>query len=405
MPKNTQSARMKWFTCTPISLPGDEQRHFTRDTGLLCKGFQQIGVDSKNIMALPWFENDNTVDLIRVEYSKFEDHEWWRSLNGDGVVLYGWGMGKYLNIAAAIKRAGLFLVSSIDASGLISPYVSPIDYIRLIYGKRIAQNGPILGAAIATASVAKNSIPVLLDIPRLQHLAHADVITMVTPQGVEIMKGLARRFGYPELEERIHYLPHPQLNYFKYDGRPKENMVLTVGRWDHSAWFQKNPKLFVASIGKFLETRTDYRSVIIGSEVSCLEPLIEKNCSKVADRIELIPYISSDKLVDYYCRAKISCWSSRHEGQQNTGAQALCCGSSVVSTTGIAMSCFAHYSSRSSGRQAIRNTPQYLADALSMEATAWDEGHRDPSAISSAWSEEFHVGYVTNRILEFANAR
>jgi glycosyltransferase involved in cell wall biosynthesis len=340
--------------------------------------------------------------MIRTEYANLENPEWWKSLNGTGVVLYAWGIPKYIPIVKAIKDAGLILVSSIDTSGSFTPYASFADYTRLKLGFHIAKHGILKGAFICTASMAKGFTPSLSDIPRLRQLQHADLITIVTPQAVEIIKSLATRFGFDHINERIYYVPHPQLVEYTYDGCPKENLLLSVGRWDRNAWFQKNPKLLLAAASKFLRNRPDYRYKIIGSSVESLAPLLDQYCHSVRNQIELIPYMEAAALKSLFCKSKIAYWSSRNEGQQNTGAQALCCGSSVVSTTGIAMNCFAHYISRGSGRQCIINTPQYLADALTMEASAWDEGHRDPEQISKKWRHEFHANHVARRYISLA---
>ncbi|MCB1131471.1 MAG: glycosyltransferase, partial [Verrucomicrobiae bacterium] len=250
----------------------------------------------------------------------------------------------------------------------------------------------------------KAIIPQLFDKKRLEHLSHADLVTMVTPQGTQILKSIARRFGHSRVAERTHYLPHPQLPLFTYDGREKENIVVSVGRWSKDAWFQKNPKLLLQSLAGFMEVRTDYRSVIVGSSVELLQPLIEELCGHLRNRFELIPFLSPEELRDVYLKSKIGFWTSRHEGQQGTGSQALCCGCSTVSTNGVSMNCFAHYADRSSGRQAIQNDSSFLTDALVMEAHAWDAGHRDPHEISRNWTAEFHHVNVARRLLKLASA-
>jgi glycosyltransferase involved in cell wall biosynthesis len=395
------SSPQKWFTCTPVRFVGD-QTFFARESGLLCKGFQEIGVECKAIMPGPAMDLDQTEDLIRTAYQNLEDPEWWKLLGGEGVVLYGWGLPKYIPIVQAIRESGKFLITSMDTSGLMSPYVTPIEYINLLYARYWANRGILRGSFLATLALFKSLIPKFFDKKRLDHLANSDIVTMVTPQGVHIIKKLASRFGYTEVAEKTTYIPHPQLTFFNYRNTQKENLVITVGRWDKADWFQKNPELLLASISKFLETRPDYRYQIIGNSVDQLKPLIESHCKHVSNRIELTPFVKPADLLHIYSRAKIAFWTSRHEGQQGTGAQALCCGCSVVSTGGLAMNCFAHYVSRSSGRQALRNDANFLSNALSMEAASWDEGCRDPHQISASWVSEFHAPNVARRILKLA---
>ena len=68
---------------------------------------------------------------------------------------------------------------------------------------------------------------------------------------------------------------------------------------------------------------------------------------------EFIDSLQPDELIPFYCKAKIGFWSSRIEGQIGTGAQALCCGCSVVSGNAGTLTCFHHYASRESGRLAV----------------------------------------------------
>ena len=86
-------AKHKWFTCTPVRFVGDHT-FFARDSGLLCKGFQEIGVECKAIMPGPPMEVDQTEDLIRTDYGNLEDPVWWASLGGEGVVFLRLGFGE-----------------------------------------------------------------------------------------------------------------------------------------------------------------------------------------------------------------------------------------------------------------------------------------------------------------------
>ena len=42
-----------------------------------------------------------------------------------------------------------------------------------------------------------------------------------------------------------------------------------------------------------------------------------------------------------------------------------------------------------------------LAEALMIEADAWNQKQRDPQRISSIWTEEFHDVKVASRTLQF----
>jgi hypothetical protein len=394
-------ATPKWYTCTPVRFPGDDT-FFHRESGLFCKAFQKVGVESMAVMPGPARDGDSQEDLIRTDYSNLENPDWWKSLGLDGVVFYAWGSPRYTKIARAIHESGTFLASSIDASGLMSPYRAFPEYARLLLSSRMARQGIIPGSITAAAALTRSLVPGLFDRKRLEHLSHADCVTVVTPQGAEIMKDLANRFGYPAVADKVRYLPHPQLSHYAYDGTPKENLIVTVGRWQTTDWHQKNPKLLLQALAGFFSRRDDYRAVIVGNSSELLLPLIDRHCPEMKDRIELVPFVTPPELRDLYVRSKIGFWASSHEGQQGTGAQALCCGCSVVSTGGVAMSCFAHYASRASGRQSLRNDSRFLSDALLLESLAWDDGSRHPERIAHGWCAELHEVNVAKRVLDLA---
>lgn len=136
---------MKWYTCTPVSFKGDHT-FFSRDSGAFCKAFQRIGVESRAIMPTPAQEGDDP-DLIRTEYANLKDAAWWKSLGIDGVILYAWGVGKYLPIARAIHDAGIFLVVYMDSSGLFFPWQYWLPIAKNMYTKDVFIHGKIKGSA------------------------------------------------------------------------------------------------------------------------------------------------------------------------------------------------------------------------------------------------------------------
>ncbi|HEY1122189.1 MAG TPA: hypothetical protein VGE67_11340, partial [Haloferula sp.] len=109
----------RWFTCTPVAFGGGPD-FFARDSGLLCRGFQALGIESRAVMPGERKPEDEP-DLIRTDYRNLEDPAWWRCHDLDGVVLYAWGRPKFLRVAEAIRDAGVFLVLNQDSGGLVSP--------------------------------------------------------------------------------------------------------------------------------------------------------------------------------------------------------------------------------------------------------------------------------------------
>ena len=138
---------------------------------------------------------------------------------------------------------------------------------------------------------------------------------------------------------------------------------------------------------------------MIGGGAPDLCKLLNQDPDRFGGRLSFIDYVKPEQLPELYRRARIGFWTSRWEGQQGTGAQALCCGCSVVSASSAQNSCFRHYVTRESGRLASRNKADALADELVLEANSWEAGERDPERISRIWCKEFHAPNVAMRAL------
>ncbi|MEO7098020.1 MAG: glycosyltransferase family 4 protein [Luteolibacter sp.] len=389
---------MKVYTCTPVRFRGD-YTFFSRDSGLFSVGLNQLGIESLAIMPGPAMDGDDSL-LIRTEYSNLESETWWRSLNLDGLILYSWAAPHYNPIAKAIRAAGIPFLVNMDTSGLLSPLTSPRDWLREAHVRLLAENPGLIGKASAIAKAVIEMIAHPVAKRRLEHYEAATLVAAATPHGARWIPNEAIRLGRAELASKFIYLPHPQLPFFNYDGTPKEALVLTVGRWHRADWPQKNPQILLETYRRFLTAKPDWKGMIVGAGAPDLARLLHCEYPEIADRLQFIDYVKPDALPDLYRRARIGFWTSRWEGQQGTGAQALCCGCSVVSASSAQNNCFRHYVTRESGRLASRNTPDALTDELVLEANAWEAGERSPERIGRIWCEEFHASEVARRALE-----
>jgi glycosyltransferase involved in cell wall biosynthesis len=388
---------MKVYTCTPIRFKGD-YTFFARESGLFSEGLTGLGVESRPIMPGPAMDDDDP-RLIRTEYKNLESTDWWRSMKLDGLIFYSWAAPRYNAIAEAVKAAGIPLLVNMDTCGLVSPLASPGDWWREAHVRYLREPQ---SAAGKLKEIAKELLELLFHPVakrRLKHYEAATVIAAVTPHGAKWIPNEATALGRPDLASRFRYLPHPQLPIFHYDGTPKERLVLTVGRWHKSDWPQKHPGLLLDAYHRFLTARPDWKGLVIGGGAPDLCKLLNQDPDRFGGRLSFIDYVKPEQLPELYRRARIGFWTSRWEGQQGTGAQALCCGCSVVSASSAQNSCFRHYVTRESGRLASRNKADSLADELVLEANSWEAGERDPERISRIWCEEFHAPNVATRAL------
>jgi len=387
---------MRVYTCTPVCFQGDHW-FFTRESGLFSRGLRDLGIESISVMPGP-AKADDEACLLRVPYQQLESADFWRSLELDGLILYNWAAPRYLPIARAVRDAEIPLLVNVDSCGLVSRPANPRlwkrDLLPYLYQKATSP----MEAARLVSQVVDNFGIYRVARARLATYDAATVVCGVSPMATRWLQQEAVHLGRPDLAVKIRYLPHPQLSDFTYGGEPKEKLVLSVARWEKEDWPQKNPVVLIKALEAFLARFPDWQACIIGRGAESLLSRLEI-ATVATDRFEFIDFLQPADLVPYYNRASIACWSSRSEGQIGTGAQALCCGCSVVAGNAGTLSCFHHYVSRESGRLAIDMTADALAEALMIEAEAWSQGQRDPQRISSIWSDEFQSKKVAARAL------
>lgn len=239
---------MKWYTCTPVSFKGDHT-FFSRDSGAFCKAFQRIGVESRAIMPTPAQEGDDP-DLIRTEYANLKDAAWWKSLGIDGVILYAWGMGKYLPIARAIHDAGIFLVVYMDTSGLFYPWRYWKTLTLQIWNREKNKRGNLKGPLFACLHIIKNHTFGALDWGRRKHLKMANLISFPSPAA--LLSILDRQWLYgKQICKKLALIPNPISSEHTLNPvQPKHNLIVAVGRWDDC--FQKNTNLLMQALEIFV---------------------------------------------------------------------------------------------------------------------------------------------------------
>ncbi len=389
---------MRVYTCTPVRFRGGDL-FFSRDSGLLCKGLSILGIETRALLLGPPVEDKDPL-LWRVTYAELESADFWRSLSLDGLILYSWAAPRYFPIAEALRQAKVPFLVNVDSSGLVS---------RLANERLWSRDAvPYLVRSLWNRNEWRPSVSTLIDnyfgihrIPkaRMKTIEAATVTTAVTPLGTLWLQEEVARLHRPDLTSKIRYLPHPQPDDFSYTGCAKEKLVICVARWAREDWLQKNPKLLLQSLNIFLRKWPQWRAVVIGRGASQLKRPLGHEIFSTKCCIDFLDFVSIADLKPYYDRASIGFWSSRGEGQIGAGAQALCFGCSVVAGNSGNLSCFHHYVSRESGRVALGMSADALADALCLEAQAWETGQRDPTRISSIWMDEFHNTKVISRAL------
>lgn len=391
----------KWLTCSPKRFEGNEV-FFARDSGLICRGFQEIGVDCQAILPGPPMDDDNLVDLIRTDFENLEDSDWWRDSGAEGVVLYGWGAGRYIKIARAINQSGLFLVSHMDTGGILGIVNGPVTFGRVAW--RVAQANHksfFKGVAEFTKRCLYASTVGLYqsDYKRAGHLRNADVIGVITPVAMERIKKVCRIYGGERLVKKIELIPHPVPGYMRYEERvKKEPLVVAVGRWDDES--TKGTQLLVNTISTSLDLEDVVSFEIYGKLSRTLTSWHEQLPPHLQKRVLLKGIQPNLELRLAMQRASILVCTSLRESFHIASAEALCSGGTIVGPDIEQLPGLKWFTDGEFGTLSPR-TAEGLANAISTELDFWRKGLRDPVAISEHWQKIVHAPRIAEKIISY----
>jgi len=390
---------MTWFTSTPVSFGGGPD-FFCRDSGLVCKGLQSLGLSCKSVMPLPEHPGDMTEDLIRTDAGNLARPEWWSGIGASKVVLYSWAAPKYRRIAEAVRDSGAKVFINLDSGGIISPKVTPLLYLYATMGRQICQHGLLLGTltGIIRSTAYRFYIPFVQEPGRIAHLRAATAIGCISPDALALWRLWARTYA-PELVERMHLVPNPVAGHLKYDPAvAKQDIVIAVGRWDDEE--QKRPALLAATIAEGAKRRSTTEFHIYGNPSRVLPGWHTSLPSDIRRRVHLHGKVSHEEMLDAFMQSRVGLCSSSHEGSHIASEEALCAGASVVGPFRRELNVMLWYISHDSGRLSVEDSAQGLAEVLLLELEAWDRGERDPVSISSYWCSMLSASAVANRIRE-----
>lgn len=394
---------LPWFTCTPVRFPGN-QGFFERDSGLLCKGFQAIGIPSKAIMPGPPMEGDCTDDLIRTEYHNLEDPAWWRAQKGEGVVFYAWGAARYFPVARAIRQAGYKLVSHIDSSGTFGIAAGPMEYWRANWRIQNALGITPSSLAVFLAKFFSSFTWswVKHDWGRARHLRQADLIGAVSPLAVDRIRRACQMYGGPELASRVRLIPHPVGLHMSYSGEAKSPRVIAVGRWLPEDWRQKNPALLLEVLTRLLAARSDLECVVVGRMQEALRAKFLEAAGENCSRLRLLGYVPNRDLSAWLQSSQVALCTSTHESFHIASAEALCCGCSVVAPDFGELPSLQWFAGESCGQLGAPSA-HAIAQAVLDELILWQNHRRNAKRIADIWGSRLHADQVARLILQISS--
>ena len=386
---------MRIYTCTPVAFGGGPD-FFERDSGLLCRGLQQLGIASKAVMPGDRHREDE-VDLIRTDYANLESESWWKSQQLDALVLYAWGSPRYLKVAKAIHEAGIFLILNQDNGGFVSPLAGPIGWLRdqwnlagsiMVFLKQVLK-GLTYGLLIT-------------DPLRAQHLRYGDLIACISPAAAKCYVKLCFYYGGSNLVGKIVVIPHAVAERFQFAGPGKRKQVACVGRWDDQ--IQKRPGMLMEVVEALLDRDADVSIVIAGVAIAEMHAWHQRLPLAQSERVTIKGKMSRDELVDLFQQSQVFYSPSAYESFGIAAAESLCCGCSVVASKSVSMSAFEWFVSENSGCLACADrVPEHVA-AIQSELQAWDCGERDANFIAQRWSPRLLSSHVAEKVVATINA-
>jgi glycosyltransferase involved in cell wall biosynthesis len=347
------------------------------------------------VMPTPSWPQDEP-DVLRVPRAELEGRAFWQTQGVEAVILYSWADPRYTRVACAIHEAGVRLFVNMDTGGLMSPFVEGATFCSSLFRAQVRQRGLIAGTVSAAARIAHQLLNVRLHLKRLQHMAFADVVGAVSPMATERIRKYARLFGRQDVADKTHFVSHPIDPTMRYDGTPKEERVVVVGRWDDPV---KQPPLLIAVASQVLGARPDARMVIVGKQSTrCADEIVARvACAR--GRVIAHERLSHAELCREMGRAQVSLCTSFSEGFHTVSGEALLCGCSVVSCRSPRLPSLQYFADGGrSGRMCEKEDG--LADALAAELADWAAGRRDGRRIADEWRDRVAAPAVLRRIEE-----
>lgn len=394
MPEATQSGKCAWATCSPMNLLGSEI-FANRDAGLVGQGFLANGLECKSILLAPAREGDYP-NIIRATREEMENPAWWAGTVRNGVVFYNALKTIHTPVLCAAKAAGLPIAINVDSTAMLDFQSAPRDFWQMALMHKSLLPAPRRQLE-ASGSVCKNYYQRFNGTHRrlAAHLAIADVIGAVTPDAAVRLRRFLTDQGQPEAAGRVHLIPHPVHPRFVMPGDKANNgniTFVTVGRW--SSRSHKRPDLLMQAIDSLLasDSRIDFR--IFGLPTPEMQQWHASMDAQSRNRVALHGKVPNAELLEAYQQAHIYLCVSAYESFLIAGAEAMCCGCSIVACDSPSLPGPKWFASDSRGTLSDRLTPNDLAHASLDEVAAWRQGGRDARQIAAWAQQQMHATQV-----------
>jgi len=383
-----------------IPLPyGPDWGFWTRDSGLVVLALRKMGYDAW-LVAL----GDSTTvtegqPVLPISLEDMRSSDWWRGQRPDAAILNTWSAPRYDAIRKAALAATPCVVERLDTDGARSARLLPKPYFICSWGG-YSDKLPAYARWLAPFPAAARTgllylLPGLMDARIVATIRQLPAAIAESPIAAERMQDMIQTFS--GARHQIKVIPHPvNEDVIRYTGCPKENRIITVGRWNT---FQKDFPLLRKVLEAFLQRHPEWEAVVVGSGVSARDRVTRNGAEEWRRRMTYHEKLTHEQLAVEYSRSKIYLMVSRFESFCIAAAEALCCGCSVVGSCDVPSS--SYFAETQSGDVAAVRTPKAFLETLDREVESWTKGKRNPETIASVWRERAGCEAVARTTMSF----
>jgi glycosyltransferase involved in cell wall biosynthesis len=375
---------------------GDDYGFWDRDVGLVVRTLRTMGYDAWLVaLYAPGQTPGPDKPVVRATLEELSDESWWQRQKPDAVILNTWSAPRYYAVRKAALAATPRVVERLDTDGARSARLYFKPYFTQVwnaYAEKLPARFRWLARPLAAAKIsAFYAFPALMDRRMVATMKQLPGLIAESPIAAERIQRMIRTFSGGS--QRIEVIPHPvNENSIQFTGAPKENRIITVGRW---ASIQKDFPMLEKTLAGFLRRHPDWKVTIVGGgtppgRLSQIDP---------QGRIAFHEKLNHQQLATEYNRSKIYLMVSRFESFCIAAAEALCCGCSVVGSCDVPSSYY--FAEPKSGSVANPRTPDAFWKALDQEVEAWKKGERNPETIAGTWRNRAGADAVTREIIAF----
>ena len=388
---------MKIYTCAFSPFLADES-FFSRDSGLLCRTLQTLGVTSKVIM--PHRDGEDPDDVLRVNMNKLRDVEWWKSLNIDGVIFIAWGIRSHTKVIQAARRAGIRTCALFDLNGDPYPYGDFLVKPRLLWQKsKFVDKFPmrLVGTLIRLFVCGVRGATRVYS--RSVQINAAHFAAFQTPSTMDRCLRASRLFPWIKKKSTPLVMGYaiPEVSIIS-ESSPRRQNVVAAARWD--ATRHKRPYMLMRVFSKVAETNNDVSFDIYGRTTSDLESWHSKLEVSIRQRIILHGVRPSAEVMQSIRKSQILYCPSVEEGVPLPVIEALCCGCTVVGLEQPSVPGLYWGISEGHGTGAKNDSVSAHASAILTELSNWSKGARSPDTISNYWRKWFSCENVAERFIK-----